>query len=45
MEVCYGLEGAFPDGFVGYVEDRQMILFFTAGRVAGGVAAPHRSLS
>jgi uncharacterized protein len=39
MEIGYDLEGVFPDGFVGYVEDRQMVPFFQQGRVAGGIEA------
>lgn len=39
MEVGYGLEGFFPDAFVAYVEHRQMVPFFAAGRAADGVLA------
>lgn len=39
MEVGYDLEGIYPDAFVGYIEDRQMVPFFVAARVADGVAA------
>ncbi len=39
MEIGYDLEGVFPDGFVGYVEERQMAPFFRAGRVGDGVEA------
>lgn len=39
LEVGYGLEGAYPDAFIAYVEQRQMIPFFRAGRVADGILA------
>lgn len=39
LEVGYALEGVFPDGFVAYVEQRQMVPFFRAGRVADGILA------
>ncbi|HEX9767804.1 MAG TPA: TPM domain-containing protein [Kiloniellales bacterium] len=39
LEVGYALEGAFPDAFVAYVEQRQMAPFFRAGRVADGILA------
>ncbi len=39
MEIGYDLEGVFPDGFVGYVEERQMAPFFRAGKVGDGVEA------
>ena len=39
LEVGYGLEGVFPDAFVAYVEARQMVPFFQAGRVADGILA------
>ena len=39
LEVGYPLEGAFPDAFVDYVERRQMVPFFEAGRVADGILA------
>lgn len=39
MEVGYDLEGMYPDGFVGYVENRQMAPFFQAGRVGAGIEA------
>ncbi|MEZ4484814.1 MAG: hypothetical protein R2864_09500 [Syntrophotaleaceae bacterium] len=29
----------YPDGFVGYVEERQMTPFFQAGRVGAGIEA------
>jgi uncharacterized protein len=39
LEVSYALEGVFPDAFVAYVEQRQMVPFFRAGRVADGILA------
>jgi len=39
LEVGYALEGTFPDAFVAYVEQRQMVPFFAAGRVADGILA------
>lgn len=39
LEVGYGLEGYFPDAFVAYVEQRQMLPFFAADRVADGILA------
>jgi uncharacterized protein len=39
LEVGYDLEGIFTDGFVGYIERRQMVPFFQAGRVGAGVEA------
>jgi uncharacterized protein len=39
LEVGYDLEGIFTDGFVGYIERRQMAPFFQAGRVGAGVEA------
>ncbi len=39
IEVGYDLEGVFPDGFVGYVEEKQMVPFFEVGQVGIGVAA------
>jgi uncharacterized protein len=39
VEVGRALEGAFPDAFVAYVEQRQMVPFFRAGRVGDGVLA------
>ncbi|MDH3434124.1 MAG: TPM domain-containing protein, partial [Gammaproteobacteria bacterium] len=37
LEVGYALEGTFPDAFIAYVEQRQMVPFFRAGRVADGI--------
>ncbi|OEU72488.1 MAG: hypothetical protein BA869_02480 [Desulfuromonadales bacterium C00003107] len=39
LEVGYDLEGLYPDGFVGYVENQQMAPFFQAGRVGAGIEA------
>ena len=39
LEVSRSLEGAFPDAFVAYVENRQMVPFFRCGRVADGILA------
>ncbi len=39
IEVGRGLEPVFTDAFVAYVEDRQMVPFFRAGRVADGILA------
>jgi hypothetical protein len=39
MEVGYGLEGVFPDAFVGHVERNQMVPFFQANRVGPGIEA------
>jgi uncharacterized protein len=39
LEVGRSLEGSFPDAFVAYVEQRQLVPFFRAGRVADGVLA------
>ena len=39
MEIGYDLESIFPDAFVGYIEQRQMAPFFSAGRVAAGIEA------
>lgn len=39
LEVGYALEGTFPDAFVAYIEQRQMVPFFAASRVADGILA------
>jgi uncharacterized protein len=39
LEVGYSLEGVFPDAFVAYVEQRQMVPFFVAGRISDGILA------
>lgn len=39
LEVSSNLEGIYPDAFVAYVEQRQMVPFFRAGRIADGILA------
>jgi uncharacterized protein len=39
LEVGQRLEGVFTDAFVAYLEERQMVPFFRAGRVADGILA------
>jgi uncharacterized protein len=39
LEVGQGLEGVYTDAFVAYLEQRQMVPFFRAGRLADGVLA------
>jgi len=39
LEVGHALEGVYTDGFVAYVEQRQMVPFFQAARIADGVLA------
>ena len=39
MEIGYDLEALFPDGFVGYVEEEQMVPFFASGKIGPGVEA------
>jgi uncharacterized protein len=39
LEVSRSLEGAFPDAFIAYIEQRQMVPFFAADRVADGILA------
>jgi uncharacterized protein len=39
VEVGRGLEGVFPDAFVAYLEQRQMLPYFRAGQVGDGVLA------
>lgn len=39
MEIGYDLEGIFPDGFIGYVEEKQMLPFFQQGRIGHGIEA------
>lgn len=39
LEVGHALEGVYTDAFVAYIEQRQMVPFFRAGRVADGVLA------
>ena len=37
LEVGYALEGPYPDAFIAYIEQRQMVPFFRANRVADGI--------
>jgi uncharacterized protein len=39
IEVGYDLEHHFPDGFIGYLEQKQMLPFFQAGRIGHGIEA------
>ncbi|HEY8518459.1 MAG TPA: TPM domain-containing protein [Gammaproteobacteria bacterium] len=39
LEVSTSLEGVYTDAFVAYVQNRQLVPFFAAGRVADGVVA------
>lgn len=39
LEVAFALEGVFPDAFVAYVENRQMVPFFRTNRIADGILA------
>jgi uncharacterized protein len=39
LEVGQRLEGVYTDAFVAYLEERQMVPFFRAGRVADGILA------
>jgi uncharacterized protein len=39
LEVSGNLESVFTDGFVGYIERRQMVPFFRLGRVGDGIFA------
>jgi uncharacterized protein len=39
LEVAAALEGIYTDGFVAYLEHRQMVPFFETGRVADGILA------
>lgn len=39
IEVGYDLESVFTDGFVGYIEAKQLVPFFEIGKVGPGVAA------
>jgi len=39
LEVGHALEGVYTDGFVAYIENRQMVPFFQAERIADGVLA------
>jgi len=39
LEVSAGLDAVFTDGFVAYLQQRQMVPFFKAGRAADGILA------
>lgn len=39
LEVGHALEGVYTDGFVAYIEQRQMVPFFQASRIADGILA------
>lgn len=39
LEIGYALEGQFPDAFIAYIEQRQMVPFFRANRIADGILA------
>ncbi|MCB9982719.1 MAG: TPM domain-containing protein [Rhodospirillales bacterium] len=39
LEVSAGLEGVYTDAFISYIQHRQMVPFFRAGRVADGILA------
>lgn len=39
VEIGYDLESIFPDGFIGYIERRQMVPFFRANKVGPGLEA------
>lgn len=39
LEVSTSLEGVYTDAFVSYVQNRQLVPFFQAGRVAEGILA------
>jgi uncharacterized protein len=39
LEVGYALEGTYPDAFIAYVEQRQMVPFFRSRRIADGILA------
>ena len=39
LEVGFGLEGVFPDAFIAYLEQRQMVPFFVEKRIADGILA------
>lgn len=39
LEVSAGLDAVFTDGFVAYLQQRQMVPFFKAGRVSDGILA------
>ncbi|MBN2255684.1 MAG: TPM domain-containing protein [Deltaproteobacteria bacterium] len=39
MEIGYDLEHIYTDGFIGYIERKQMVPFFQSGRVGPGIEA------
>ncbi|MCU7960393.1 MAG: TPM domain-containing protein, partial [gamma proteobacterium symbiont of Bathyaustriella thionipta] len=39
LEVSRALEAVYPDAFVAYIEQRQMLPFFASGRVSDGILA------
>ena len=39
MEVSRALEGVYPDAFIAYIEQRQMLPFFAASRISDGILA------
>lgn len=39
LEVSLSLEPVYTDGFVKYIEERQMVPFFVSGRIADGILA------
>ncbi|HUF45644.1 MAG TPA: TPM domain-containing protein [Aestuariivirgaceae bacterium] len=39
LEVGHALEGVYTDAFVAYIEQRQMVPFFQAERIADGILA------
>jgi len=39
LEVGFALEGTFPDAFIAYVEQRQMVPFFVENRISDGILA------
>lgn len=39
VEIGYDLEAVFTDGFIGYIERKQMVPFFQAGKVGPGIEA------
>lgn len=39
LEVGFALEGTFPDAFVAYLEQRQMVPFFVENRISDGILA------
>lgn len=39
LEVAFALEGVFPDAFIAYIENNQMVPFFRTNRIADGILA------